>query len=98
MALFPSIHSLIASGDQEVAVRAYIYNTLGKKGTFALYFTDLKFSQPVRLAHGCGNFIHNDTKVHFEVCDEHIALTCTDSDVLENVVVTALDKHYERER
>ena len=95
MTLFPSIHSLIASGEQEIAVRSFIYNTLGKKGTFALYFTDLKFSQPVRLAHGCGNFVHNGTKVCFEVTKEHIALTSTDSDVLQSVVVTALDKHCE---
>ncbi|AGE57744.1 hypothetical protein ATCVNTS1_705R [Acanthocystis turfacea Chlorella virus NTS-1] len=92
------MHTLVADGEQEVAVRAFIYDTLGKKGTFALYFTDLKFSQPVRLAHGCGNFVHNGTKVHFEVCKEHIAMRCTDSKVLENVVVAALDKHFERER
>ncbi|AGE53611.1 hypothetical protein ATCVGM07011_655R [Acanthocystis turfacea Chlorella virus GM0701.1] len=91
-------HTLIASGEQEVAVRAFIYDTLGRKGTFALYFTDLKFSQPVRLAHGCGNFVHNGTRVHFEVCNEHITLTCADSKVLENVVLAALDKHFERER
>lgn len=95
MALFPHIHSLIASGEQEVAVRAFIYNTLGKKGTFALYFTDLKFSPPVRLAHGSGSFVHNGTKVCFEVTKEHIALTSTDSDVLQSVVVTALDKYCE---
>ncbi|AGE57046.1 hypothetical protein ATCVNEJV3_669R [Acanthocystis turfacea Chlorella virus NE-JV-3] len=91
-------HTLVADGEQAVAVRAFVYDTLGKKGTFALYFTDLKFSQPVRLAHGCGNFIHNGTKVHFEVCTEHITMRCTDSKVLENVVVAALDKHFERER
>jgi hypothetical protein len=91
-------HALVADGEQAVAVRAFIYNTLGKKGTFALYFTDLKFSQPVRLAHGCGNFVHNGTRVHFEMCKEHIVMTCTDSKVLENVVVAALDKHFERER
>ena len=91
-------HTLVADGEQEIAVRAFIYDTLGKKGTFALYFTDLKFSQPVRLAHGCGNFVHNGTKVHFEVCKEHIAMTCASSKVLENVVVAALDKHFERDR
>ena len=91
-------HTLIANGEQEVAVRAFIYDTLGRKGTFALFFTDLKFSQPVRLAHGCGNFVHNGTRVRFEVCNEHITLTCADSKVLENVVVAALDKHFERDR
>jgi hypothetical protein len=95
MSLFSNIHSLIATGEQEVAVRAFIYNALGKKGTFALYFTDLKFSPPVRLAHGSGSFFHNGTKVCFEVTKEHIALTSTDSDVLQTVVVSALDKHCE---
>ena len=102
MALSPNpyflMHSLVASGEQQIAVRAFIYETLGRKGTFALYFTDLKFSQPVRLAHGCGNFVHNNTSVYFEVGTEQITLSCTDSKVLENVVVFALDKHFERER
>jgi hypothetical protein len=98
MSSLPAIHSLVATGEQEIAVREFIYDTLGKKGTFSLFFTDLKFSQPVRLAHGCGNFTHKGVKVTFDVCDEHITLTSTDSDVLENVVVSALDKHFERER
>jgi hypothetical protein len=83
---------MISYGDQDVAVRAFIYENFTKT-EFTLHFTDLKFSQPVRLAHGCGDFIHKNTKVYFEVTKDRTILKCKDDNVLESLMVLALDKY-----
>lgn len=89
---FNTDHTLVVNGDQEIAVREFIYKLGSSSKSFMLYFDDLKFSLPIRIVYGSGTFTFRDTKVKFITECDHTVLESKDADVLTNLVVTALDK------
>jgi hypothetical protein len=84
-------HHLVLKDFEERAVRAYIYNAIGRSGEFVLYFEDLKFSDPVCLVHGYGFITFNNTLIKFKVHDDHTVLTSHDQKSLVSIVVAAID-------
>lgn len=86
-----SEHKLVLKQTEELAVRKYIYDAIGKKGEFAVYFEDLKFSSPMCLVHGNGHIVFNGTVITFEVKKEHTVLYSSDQKSLVNIVVAAVD-------
>jgi hypothetical protein len=79
-------------GKQERWVRAFVYDTIGRKGPFVLFFKDLKFSQPLALVYGVGSFTFENAVIRFEVYDDKTVLTSSDQKALVSLVVNALDK------
>ena len=90
-----SEHKLVLKDTEELAVRKYIYDAIGKKGEFVVYFENLKFSSPMCLVHGNGHVVFNGTLVTFEVKKEHTVLYSSDQKSLVNIVVAAVDALFE---
>jgi hypothetical protein len=85
-------HTLILSGKQEEIVRAFIYEKLlGETGTFVLFFSDLKFSDPLALCAGDGFVTYGDQLVRYEVGPVGTVLVSEDRRSLVRLVVDALD-------
>ena len=94
MDLFPehvSEHKLVLKNIEELAVRKFIYDAIGRKGEFVVYFENLKFSSPWCLVHGNGHVVFNGTVITFEVKKEHTVLYSSDQKSLVNIVVKAVD-------
>jgi hypothetical protein len=90
-----SEHQLVLKDTEELAVRKYIYDAIGKKGEFVVYFENLKFSSPMCLVHGNGHVVFNGTLITFEVKKEHTVLYSSDQKSLVNIVVAAVDALFE---
>lgn len=90
-----SEHKLVITGTEELAVRKYIYETIGKKGEFVVYFEDLKFSNPMCLVHGDGYVVFNNSIITFAVKDGHTILYSDKQKALVNIVVAAVDALFE---
>lgn len=88
---FSSDHKLVVNGEQEIAVREFIYKLGSSSNSFMLYFDDLKFSLPIRIVYGSGTFTFRGTKVKFYTECDHTVFKSKDADILTNIVVTALD-------
>jgi hypothetical protein len=86
-------HTLEVFNVQEIAVRKYIYNQIGKKGHFSLHFDDLKFSFPTSLVSGNGCFTFQDSIVHYEVMLDCTYLKADDPHKLVAIVLAALDDY-----
>ena len=84
-------HTLVLKDFEERAVRAYIYNSIGRSGEFVLYFEDLKFSDPMCLVHGSGFITFNNTLIKFQVHGDHTVLVSRDQKPLVSIVVAAID-------
>jgi hypothetical protein len=87
-------HTLLVHDVQEIAVRSYIYNTIGKTGTFVLHFDDLKYSFPTSMVddgYGCITF--RDSMIRYEVTPECTALHSYDREKLVAFVLASLDDH-----
>ena len=89
-------HKLILKKTEELAVRKYIYDSIGKKGEFVVYFEDLKFSAPMCLVHGEGYIVFNNTIITFEVKDKFTILYSDNQKALVDIVVAAVDALYEQ--
>lgn len=86
-------HTLEVFDVQEIAVRKYIYNQIGRKGCFSLHFEDLKFSFPTSMASGRGCFTFQDSIIHYEVMFDCTYLKADNPQKLIAVVLAALDDY-----
>jgi len=85
-------HTLFLTGEAERAVRAFIYDLIGRKGEFVLYFENMKFSDPICLVHGDGFVRYKDSMIHFVVEKDRTVLSSNDQKKLVSIVTDALDK------
>jgi len=86
-------HTLLVHDVQEIAVRSYIYNNIGKTGTFVLHFDDLKYSFPTSMVDGYGCITFKDSMIRYEVTPEGTALHSDDREKLVAFVLASLDDH-----
>ena len=86
-------HTLLVHDVQEIAVRSYIYNNIGKTGTFVLHFDDLKYSFPTSMVDGYGCITFRDSMIRYEVTPEGTALHSDDREKLVAFVLASLDDH-----
>jgi hypothetical protein len=86
-------HTLLVHDVQEIAVRRYIYNNIGKTGTFVLHFDDLKYSFPTSMVSGYGCITFRDALIRYEVTPEGTALHSDDREKLVAFVLASLDDH-----
>jgi hypothetical protein len=86
-------HTLLVHDVQEIAVRRYIYNNIGKTGTFVLHFDDLKYSFPTSMVDGYGCITFRDSMIRYEVTPEGTALHSDDREKLVAFVLASLDDH-----
>ena len=86
-------HTLVVTDVQEVAVRSYIYNSIGKTGTFVLHFDDLKYSFPTSMVSGYGSITFRGALIRYEVTPEGTTLRSDERAKLVAFVLASLDDH-----
>lgn len=84
-------YNVVVTEEQEKLVRAYIFSSIGKKGSFSLHFDDLKFSTPLELVNGSGVFNFDGTQIYYTVGKEQTVLFSDSRKVLIDFVCEALD-------
>jgi len=86
-------HKLIVTDEQELYVRRYIYSLIGKKGSFVLHFSDLKFSTPFDMAAGQGVVKFKGGIVEYYTGKGETVLRSEDRDLLVKFVCAAIDEY-----
>jgi hypothetical protein len=87
------MHTLEVRGVQEIACRRFIYNKIGKTGSFVLHFDDIKFSFPTSMVTGYGCIAFCNTQIQYEVGLDYMTLKSNDRDALVAMVIESLDEY-----
>ena len=87
------MHTLEVRDVQEIACRRFIYNKIGKTGSFVLHFDDIKFSFPTSMVSGYGCITFRENQIQYEVGPDHTTLKSNDRDALVSMVIESLDEY-----